>query len=1609
MTTTLGQLKKRIEMSEAEARDLINRFAEMLFGKAGQDFLEEFDAEALHAMALRGLEFLDDKAPDEIRVRVYNPSFQADGWEAPYTVLELTVSDRPFIVDSVRAELRRHDIAVYHILHPIVEVARDESSRIVAISEGQSGARQEAFELYLIERIDDAARRDKLAEAVRRVLQDVVLATDDYLPMRKRAQELRDYLRQMREGSANEGDLERAEEFDEYAEFMAWLDQDNYVFVGYRQYEIVPVDGVSHLRIAPDSGLGVLRKVEESAYRDPVPVNEIPEGLRERVTGGKILIVTKTNAESTVHRPARMDYIGLKKLENGDVAGEHRFVGLFTSKALSTPVEEIPILRRKLRLVLELDKAIPGSHDFKEIVSIFNSIPREELFWAEAQRLHKDIRTIMEMARERGVRLSVRPDPLGRGLAVMVIMPRERFSGEVRHRIQRLLTEKLQAKHVDYQLAMGQEEEQVRFHFFFTTEARLYDVDVSALEREVAELTRTWDDHLLDRLVAAYGETPGRRLAEQYQVAFDERYKADTSSHVALRDIEFLEKLADLSFLVDIVNPLEDRRGEGATHLKIYHREPTLVLSEVLPILENLGLRVLEQISYLAWLPVDDGAGARMPRGIDIFRVQNSQGRSLDVRAHGDRLIEALTELLPRRADNDRLNRLVLHGGLDIRQVALLRAYQMYYAQLSLVVSRAFINKTLLAHPAIARTLFRAFETRFDPELSADRSALSDKVREAFVDSLQDVSSLPEDRALRGLYNLIESTVRTNYYLNKPYISFKIDSCRVESMPDPRPFMEIAVAGPGVEGTHLRGGKVARGGIRWSDRPDDFRTEVLGLMKTQMTKNAVIVPVGSKGGFVVRRAPEGRDAVRAHVAEQYKTYVRGLLDITDNIVGGETVHPGGLVIYDEPDPYLVVAADKGTATFSDLANEIAAGYDYWLGDAFASGGTYGYDHKREGITARGAWECAKRHFRELGVDVMEEHITAVGIGDMSGDVFGNGMLYTPTIKLQAAFNHLHIFLDPDPDLEASYQERLRLFELSRSSWEDFDQRLISEGGGVHSRFAKSIKLTPQVKAMLGIDADALSGQELIKAVLRMPVDLLWNGGIGTYVKASFERHADVGDSSNDTVRVDATEVRARVVAEGGNLGLTQCARIEYARAGGRINTDAIDNSGGVDMSDREVNLKVLLQPLLKSGDLSIKQRNALLRDMTGEVSALVLRDNYMQSLCLSMAQPRSQNDIRLFEGLQEYLAERGALKPEQEYLPTRRGYEERARGGEGLTRSELAILLAYTKMGVYRRLLETDFPDEEHFQHYLFEYFPKVLRERFGEQILAHTLRREIVATQFTNTVVDLFGITFVHRMLRDTGATPVEVIRSALIALEILEVREFLERLFELDDKVPAAAQYRAIDELIRAVQGIVGWMLLSDLSMVAIAQFIETYREPLKSLRVQLESLLPAQEKQTFERRRDDLIAEAIPAELAAEVACFDYLPSAAGVVEVSNRVDAELEVAARAYYRLGERLSLGWLRDSLAELKAESKWEKIALNGMILDLRRVQRELTTCYFHGRGAGKDDPDSFLESHDRLLSRYDQALAEVQEAGELGLPSGGVLSRILWQIVDESGRERAA
>ncbi|MFZ0427680.1 MAG: NAD-glutamate dehydrogenase domain-containing protein [Acidobacteriota bacterium] len=1597
MGVTLREIQSLIEdqAPESEAA-LLQNVATVIFEEATTEFLDQFDEKQLLAITRGALALMNQRRDEPVLVRAYNPVQSSHGWEVGHTALDVTLGDRPFIVDTVRLLLKRRRIRLHHLLHPILSVERNEAGSITAAFLRQSDSTEsESYELFLIDRIEDPDLLHDIQLDLKSNLELLIAVTDDYQPMRAKAAELEKTLLKAAATAGGPRVPESAASLHEYAEFVRWLDLDNFVFLGYREYEVTGDAAERSAMVKPESGLGILRNASRSRYARPAPVSSLPEKVRQQMQGPPLVIVAKANSESPVHRSGLMDYIGLKEFdESGRFVGERRFLGLFTSHAYATPVTEIPILRHKLRRILELDHAKVRSHDFKQIVNICNSIPLGELFLLEAEELHRGIRDLMSIERERGVRLQIRLDPLQRGFAVMVIMPRERFNSDVRARIQEFLATQLRAVHVDYRLAMvGDDDEQVRFHFFFSTSLNYDDLDFAALEGEVAQLTRTWDDLLQENLQATLGEG-AIQLVQRYSHLLSEGYKAEVPIEDAALDIQNLEKLGRRGFLIDLINPKRSRYAEETTHLRIYH-PGTLALTEVFPILDNLGLKIFEQISYLLRTEQD-----RPATSIDIFRVQQSTGRPIDIESAGQRVNEALVAILTGGVRDDRLNRLVLGADLSIREVALLSTYRGHMFQLLPATSLTFITDTLLHYPHCVAKILAFFRAKFEGGSHDDRAGRMATAKTEALQSLDEVSTLPEDNILRFFTSLVDATVRTNFFLGRPYISIKVESRRLNRIPEPRPHCEIFVSSPEFEAIHLRGGRIARGGLRWSDRPDDFRTEVLGLMKTQMTKNSLIVPVGSKGGFVLKKSPTDPAELKGFVQEQYKTFIRGLLDLTDNIRDGQAVHPEGLIVYDDQDPYLVVAADKGTATFSDIANSVSQEYNFWLGDAFASGGSHGYDHKREAITARGAWECVTRHLREMGLDPLRDEFTVAGIGDMSGDVFGNGMLYTDKIRLVAAFNHTHIFVDPDPDAAAGFAERKRLFENPSLSWDDYDPGKLSEGGGIFPRGAKAIPLSPQIRTLLGVEDESVSGQEMIRKILRLPVDLLWNGGIGTYVKSSSEASSDVGDPANNTVRIDATELRARVVGEGGNLGLTQLARIEYAQLGGRINTDAIDNSGGVDMSDHEVNIKILLEPAVRSGQLPFEQRNSLLGEMTSEVSGLVLRNNYSQALCLSLAEQLGTDGVSRLESLQHFLSQ-DRLNPEVEFLPSSRTLELRRRNHQSYTRPELAILLAYTKMSVKEALRNSELLDEAALERHLFEYFPINLRERFAGDVRRHQLRREIIATRLTNLIVDRLGITFINGIAEDTEGQPSEVLRAVLVTHEILELDRLFDRIFELDAKVAIEAQYQAKLRLTAAAKNIVHLLVLGHDYEGDFGTLIDRYRDPIHTLRSRIDEFLPAaSERKRYLQRRREAVETGFTDDLAADLAASDYWASCMGVADICRHSGVRLEKAARRFYAIGDVFSLGWLRDELTNLKAPSRWEAVAVGGLVMDLRHAQRQLTIESFR---RGLDDRSwrsELFRSEGRMVERISGTVSKLQDQRAVDLASGSVVTRLLLQLL---------
>ena len=1569
------QLERQVDPNEAES---VVAFTEIFLSRATKEFLSGRSEDTLAHIALGAWRFLQDSHPDRVDVDIFNPEVDDEGWYAPVTVLRTSISERPFIVDSLREFLHDEDVSIEHLIYPVMHVERNASSEIISVGPAKNGESVESLVYCEVSRIMDAGAREALRSEASRRLEDVVRVTDDFHPMinavNSTVVELAEY----------DGALpDLREELEEVQTFLRWIRDGAFVFLGYREYDIVELDDGPAIVVQPGSGLGVLRNEAESQFAEPVLVSETDADTRDLVMGGPLLIITKTSAHSTVHRLVRMDYIGVKKLSSdGEVAGEHRFIGLFTSKAYVEDSNKIPILRRKLQMILEGADAQEGSHDYKEINTIFSSMPKEELFLSSADQIAADIQIVLTSYHTGDVHVTLREDPLRRGVSVMVILPKESFSGEVRGAIEKALIKRFQAEVLNYHLALGQGD-QARLHFHLAAPAEsVARVESRDLETEVTEIIRSWSDRVRSGLERVRPADEARRLAGRYGEAFSPEYRASTDPDVAVQDILELEgmvaddRMVSISFSGDHGAEVDRDEAEDAhadrddarkthadgpealgptTQLKLYLRGERLILSDFMPILENVGLRVIAVTPY----PI---SGAKAPAAVIYsFSVQDATGSPLDVDDHGTLLTEAILAVRRGDATNDALNTLVLLVGLSWREVDVLRAYAAYAFQLGVVPSRLSLPTALLSYSNIARVLFEIFKAKFDLDGGSleRRRELVDDLTSLLTQLMTSVSLLADDRALRRMSALVSATVRTNFFRNGgraptrrsggvPYVSFKIAVGELQDIAPTRLLYEVWVRSSRLEGVHLRGASVARGGIRYSDRRDDFRTEILGLVNTQMVKNAVIVPAGSKGGFITLRTLHNREEMADEALEQYKTLIRGLLDLTDNLdVDGTTVPPESVVCWDPPDPYLVVAADKGTSRYSDVANAVAAEYGFWLGDAFASGGSTGYDHKTVGITARGVWECVKRHFRERGKDIQSEPFTVVGIGDMSGDVFGNGMLLSRHIKLIAAFDHRHVFIDPAPDPEIAFRERERVFRLGPSSWEDYDRSCMSEGAMIVPRGAKEVDLTPAAKKVLGIpdDAGALDGESLIQAVIRAPAELLWSGGIGTYVKAPEESNADAGDPPNDAVRVSSDELRCRVVGEGGNLGFTQRARIDFALRRGRINTDALDNSGGVDLSDREVNLKILFGHSVGTGSMDEERRNRVLEELTDPVATFVLADNESQSLAISLDELRAKDGQDDFRDVMSSLEKTGGLDRAAENLPTWEVLWTRLEElGRSLARPELCVLLAYVKLDLMGRLLNSDLPDDPAAEDYLRNYFPAAALEAAGEESLArHWLRREIIACELTNDLVDLMGATFVNRVSRDTGRTPSEVAGAWLIAARLADHAALARRVSGEGDALPSSVAYRWLLGLARVLERTTRWLLLNVEVDQQTATVIERHGHGLGRLRADFAEFVTGDDRVVFKRRLAEIERHGADTDLAKSLITLRFLDQLLEILRVAQETGSKPLVAGRAYYRASELFHVPWLRQAIFGSAGEDRWEQRAAQALAEDLSRAHYRLT------------------------------------------------------------------
>jgi len=1487
----LNELRVELRSGGASAEDKL-LYAEALFGRAPDDFLKRCSKESLLDIATE-VSALSKKFISEdpqFITEVKNPASDSD--RGTYTSVFVITHDRPFIIDSIVELLRGRGIKHHVLLHPIL---KSQAGQFISTS-------------YIeLDRLESEKERSELKMALAYVIGDVARVTTDFEPIVSKVRLARDWIKLL-PGDPLEEDVEKAE----VGDFLQWLIDERFVFLGYREWR-----EIKGKLAKQDTELGLFLSTNPELKRS---LEDVIRDAEHLVSTDGYFQFSKLNTLSPVHRRGKLDLVTVRTVMNGETVVQS-FLGQLTSRAVAQEAATIPLIRRKIVSVLQQEGFLPNSHDYKELVSLIGTLPKGDLLQLSKDAVRQDLQVMMGIQRRNETKVILREHSLKRFSAISIFMPRDRFSSGALQRIQRFLKRTF----VGYDPASGyyisgNEDELVALYFLIPAQ-NIKGVPASdeEIERNISELSLSWEEKLDLLLSRERGRERGIQLSSLYNEIFPDGYKASTSHRETLIDIQFLECLnKDNNLVIDLrTNPKVD----GEHLLKIYKRGGQLSLSELLPYLENVGFHVLnETVTKLS----RQGDLESMWGAIHTLSVKSPYTISESVISHV--LLPGLKALISNEAENDRLNGLLIASGIKIREIALLRTMGHFLWQLKEISSEATLENALLTSPNLAKLLVEAFQIKFrnGGESVATRHSKLSENRDNYFQELSRVSTLAYDRALRALYNVVESTVRTNFFRSEDLrISIKLDCSKIARMPEPRPLFEVFVCAPHFEGVHLRGGKVARGGIRWSERPDDFRTEVFGLMKTQMMKNAIIVPVGAKGGFVVKGKISKEEVVRC-----YKDYIRSLLEITDNLIGGEISPPENVIRLDGDDPYFVVAADKGTAAFSDIANKIAVEeFNFWLGDAFASGGSQGYSHKSFGITARGVWETTKRHFRELGYDIDRNPFTVVGVGDMSGDVFGNGLLLSDNAKLVAAFDHRHIFIDPNPEEKSSFAERKRLFDLPTSSWMDYNQSLLSAGGGIYERSQKEIRLSDEARAALGIKESVLSGIELMRAILRAPVDLFWNGGIGTYVKASSEHNVSVGDRANDDVRVDAVELRAKIVAEGGNLGFTQSARVEYSAKGGKINTDAVDNSGGVNLSDLEVNIKILFAVAIQRGRLSREERNALLNEVADEVCLSVLRRNARQAEAISAGCIRSKSNLTYFRGLISQYEGDKYLDRRQDILPDEETLLERSKSKLGILRPELAILLACNKMKITEVVIDSAIPEDPGMERLLFDYFPKRLRELFPDEIRSHPLKREIIAAQVANILGERLGVTFLYRVVEELGASEEAIITSFLAAEYLVRGDELADELAQYDSPVAAKRYLAAVTKISVALDNVTRWILqggITGAKFGAIQEVARKYSAKYHELKSKTHESLPASEIKFIRELEEKFASSGFPEELTKEISALQFATANLDLCQLSEDERASSDLLLSLYSSIAEDLKVRLLLELVAKVNVSEHWD-------------------------------------------------------------------------------------
>ncbi|GGK62920.1 NAD-glutamate dehydrogenase [Amphritea balenae] len=1572
----------------ADLAERVNTFAGYYYQTATREELSERSLENLYGATMSCWQFLQEFSAGEPKVYLYNPDLEQHGWRAQHTVIEIVQRDMPFLVDSVRMALNRHGRVIHTIHNAIIHTQRDNGGLTGLLTADHSGAQAESVIYLEVDRTSDETELKQIQTELLQVLEHVDISVSDYSAMQHRATELLEQL------NGQDPDSEEAA-------FLSWLLDDRFTFLGYDEIRIEDDQLVS----VQDSELGIFRLGEEEATASSL--NGLRQAEREFLFEPSPLMFAKDARNSLVHRPAYIDRIIIKQFDaEGNVTGKYRFHGLYTSAMYSEPLASIPVVRNKARAVLEKIGFDRRSHNGKQLLQIMNDLPRDELFLATEQQLLEIVMGIFSLNERRKARLLMRADRCNQFITFLYYVPRDIFNTELRLQVQELLHKATGALESEFTTTFS-ESVLARVQFILRIDPdNPVELDLKRLEDEVVHISRDWSDELHSALMDACGEEQGNNLLHRYRYGFNSAYREHFSPASAVYDLQRIEALSDANPIsMSFYRVLE--QNADLLRFKLFTADQPLILSDVIPVLENLGMQVVGEHPYS--IRANDGQQFWMHDFSLIY-----QGAEPVVLEQVQEVFQqAFANIWNGRAENDEFNQLVIGAGLNWREVAMLRAYARYSQQIRLGFSQPYIAGTLFRHVQVTRLLVALFRARFEPQRQSSEkvSALMDRIESSILDALDKVDNLNDDQILRKFLELMKATLRTSFFQcdaqgeAKDYFSFKLSPRDIAGIPEPRPMFEVFVYSARVEGVHLRGGKVARGGLRWSDRLEDYRTEVLGLVKAQQVKNSVIVPVGAKGGFVAKQLPTsgGREAWLNEGIASYRIFISALLDITDNLEAGEVVPPIDVVRHDEDDPYFVVAADKGTATFSDIANEIAESRGFWLGDAFASGGSQGYDHKGMGITAKGAWESVKLHFRELGLDTQSQSFSVIGVGDMAGDVFGNGMLLSEHIQLCAAFNHLHIFIDPEPETAASFAERQRLFALPRSSWEDYNAELISAGGGIFSRAAKWLDITPEMKTRFDIQADRLSPNDLIHALLKAPVDLIWNGGIGTYVKASYETHAEVGDKANDSLRVNGSELRCKVLGEGGNLGFTQQGRMEFCARGGKSNTDFIDNAGGVDCSDHEVNIKILLNEVVANGDLTMKQRNNLLREMTDEVSELVLQNNYEQAQAISIAQRHAQKSMDEYIRLINRLETDGKLDRELEFIPSDEALQELKQKGTGLTRPELSVLISYAKAELKELLSDSWVTSDKYLSREVVTAFPQRLVQEHPQPVKEHRLQREIIATQLANGMVNTMGITFAERITQIAGVGFAEVAAAYVIARDVFDIPQLWRAIEALDNQVDAALQQQMMADLIRMARRATFWFLRQQRSAMNVAEAVEQFRPAVTELRGSFAELLEGEPRERWQLKHDELVTAGVPSELATVVAGADSLYSLLSVIHVAEQTGQSLQMVARIHFGLGDRLQLHWFDHQVKELEAQNHWESMARDGFREDLTSHQQAITFSVLSGAVSieqhaeqlseacsaepSEDQGDALVErwfaSNELLLTRWQRLLSEIRTSAQ--------------------------